>query len=65
MIDFVAVSGTTQDRYLEFVDHLHEHFVDPIRVVDGHYVAPTAPGAGTEMNASSVAEYRYRGGGAS
>ena len=65
MIDFVAVSGTTDDRYLEFVDHLHEHFVDPVRVVDGHYVAPTAPGAGTEMNASSLEEYRYRGGGAS
>ncbi len=61
MIDFVAVSGTTDDRYLEFVDHLHEHFVDPVRIVDGHYVAPTAPGAGTEMTASSLEEYRHQG----
>jgi L-fuconate dehydratase len=61
MIDFVAVSGTIDNRYLEFVDHLHEHFVDPVRIVNGHYVAPTAPGAGTEMTASSVEEYRYVG----
>jgi L-fuconate dehydratase len=61
MIDFVAVSGTIDNRYLEFVDHLHEHFVDPVRIVNGHYVTPTAPGAGTEMTASSVEEYRYVG----
>ena len=61
MIDFVAVSGTTDDRYLEYVDHLHEHFLDPVRIVAGHYVAPTTPGAGTEMRASSLEEYRYHG----
>ena len=61
MIDYVAVSGTTDNRYLEFVDHLHEHFVDPVRVVDGHYVAPRAPGAGTEMTPRSLQEYRHRG----
>lgn len=61
MIDYVAVSGTTANRYLEFVDHLHEHFVDPVRIVDGHYVAPTAPGAGTEMTADSLVHYRHDG----
>jgi L-fuconate dehydratase len=61
MIDFVAVSGTTEDRYLEFVDHLHEHFVDPVQVLDGHYVAPRTPGAGTEMTASALEEYRHHG----
>ena len=65
MIDFVAISGTTEERYLEFVDHLHEHFVDPVRVVDGHYLAPTAPGAGTEMTAAALEEYRFGGGEAS
>ena len=60
MIDFVAISGTTDDRYLEFVDHLHEHFVEPVRIVDGHYVAPRAPGAGTEMHAESLAQYQFR-----
>ncbi len=59
MIDFVAVSGSWDNRYLEFVDHLHEHFVDPVRVVDGRYLAPREAGAGTEMLAASVSEYRH------
>ena len=62
MIDFVAVSGTWDNRYLEFVDHLHEHFVDPVRVVGGRYLAPQTAGAGTEMHADSLAEYRYTAG---
>jgi L-fuconate dehydratase len=61
MFDFVAVSGTTQGRLIEFVDHLHEHFVTPVDVRLGRYVAPTAPGAGTEMLSASIAEYSMRG----
>ena len=61
MIDFVAVSGSTQDRFLEYVDHLHEHFVDPVQVVDGHYLAPRNPGAGTEMTRSALEDYRHHG----
>jgi L-fuconate dehydratase len=61
MIDYVAVSGTTADRYLEYVDHLHEHFVDPVRIVDGRYVAPRTPGAGTEMHPASLREFRHVG----
>jgi L-fuconate dehydratase len=57
MFDYVAVSGTTEDRFIEFVDHLHEHFVTPVIIKDGHYVTPTAPGAGTEMLASSITQY--------
>ncbi|HEX5781754.1 MAG TPA: enolase C-terminal domain-like protein, partial [Solirubrobacteraceae bacterium] len=49
MFDFVAVSGSLEGRVIEYVDHLHEHFVTPVEVRDGHYMAPTAPGAGTEM----------------
>jgi L-fuconate dehydratase len=55
MFDFVAVSATMERRVIEFVDHLHEHFVTPVEVRDGRYVAPTAPGAGTEMLAATVA----------
>ncbi len=43
MFDFVAVSGTTEDRVLEYVDHLHEHFVDPVRVRQGRYMAAISP----------------------
>ena len=57
MFDFVAVSGSMAGRVIEFVDHLHEHFVTPVEVRGGRYLAPTAPGASTEMLSSSVLEY--------
>jgi L-fuconate dehydratase len=57
MFDFVAVSGSLDGRVIEFVDHLHEHFVTPVEVRNGCYVTPTAPGAGTEMHASSLSVY--------
>ena len=59
MFDFVAVSATTEGRVIEFVDHLHEHFVTPVSMRNGAYLAPTAPGAGTEMHANSRAEYAF------
>ena len=59
MFDFVAVSGTTEGRMIEFVDHLHEHFVTPVDVRGGRYHAPLAPGAGAEMLATSIVENRY------
>ncbi|MEP9382066.1 L-fuconate dehydratase [Nocardioides sp. KR10-350] len=62
MFDFVAVSGTTEDRCIEFVDHLHEHFVTPVEVRAGRYAAPTAPGSGAEMLAASIEAHRYPAG---
>jgi L-fuconate dehydratase len=61
MLDFVAVSGRLDDRMVEFVDHLHEHFVTPVDVRGGRYHAPLAPGAGTEMHAASLQEYSVGG----
>ena len=59
MFDFVAVSGAGQGRMIEFVDHLHEHFVTPADVRGGRYHAPLAPGAGAEMLAGSIDAHRY------
>ncbi|WP_328373777.1 L-fuconate dehydratase [Micromonospora zamorensis] len=59
MFDFVAVSGSTRDRVIEYVDHLHEHFVDPVVIQDGHYVVPTAPGFSAAMRPESLARYAY------
>jgi L-fuconate dehydratase len=59
MFDFVAVSGTQDGRWVEYVDHLHEHFVEPARIAGGRYVAPTAPGSGAEMHRSSVERFRF------
>ncbi|KAA2252263.1 fuconate dehydratase [Solihabitans fulvus] len=59
MFDYVAVSGTTENRVIEYVDHLHEHFTDPVRVRDGHYLAPTAPGISAELHPASIAAHRF------
>jgi L-fuconate dehydratase len=59
MFDYVAVSGTWEDRVIEHVDHLHEHFVTPVRLARGRYRAPLTPGGGGEMLPDSVAEYGY------
>jgi L-fuconate dehydratase len=59
MFDYVAVSGSTQGRWIEFVDHLHEHFEIPARVLGGRYQAPTAAGTGAEIIASSRSDYAY------
>ncbi|GAA2861434.1 mandelate racemase [Actinoplanes cyaneus] len=59
MFDYVAVSGTVRDRVIEYVDHLHEHFVAPVRVRNGRYLAPAAPGLSAQMHAASLKEYAY------
>ncbi|GAA4634599.1 enolase C-terminal domain-like protein [Actinoallomurus vinaceus] len=64
MFDYLAVSGSTENRVIEYVDHLHEHFTDPVRVRDGHYLAPTAPGMSAQMKAESLLEYAYPDGAA-
>ncbi|MPZ95045.1 MAG: fuconate dehydratase [Propionibacteriales bacterium] len=60
MFDYVAVSGSNEGRMIEYVDHLHEHFVAPVDVRRGRYHAPLMPGTGAEMLPESVATHRYR-----
>jgi len=59
VFDYVAVSGTLENRVTEYVDHLHEHFVDPCIVEDGAYRLPTAAGYSAEIHPASIAQYRY------
>jgi L-fuconate dehydratase len=59
IFDFVAVSGSLEGRVTEYVDHLHEHFVDPCVVVDGHYRLPEAPGYSAQLRPRSLAEFGY------
>ena len=62
IFDYVAVSGTLENRVTEFVDHLHEHFVDPCIVEKGAYRVPMAPGYSAQMHESSLAEFSFPGG---
>jgi L-fuconate dehydratase len=62
MFDFVAVSATMTDRVLEYVDHLHEHFTDPVRIHAGRYLAPVAPGFSATLRPESLRDYEFPGG---
>jgi L-fuconate dehydratase len=59
MADFVAITGKMEERAIEFVDHLHEHFIDPVRVRDGRYLVPVAPGFSAEMQPESLKRYHF------
>ena len=59
MFDAVALTGDLDTRCIEFVDHLHEHFVTPVDVHDGRYWPPTTPGAGTEMLADTLTTHAF------
>ena len=59
MIDYVAVSGSMDGRVIEYVDHLHEHFVAPTVIRDGRYVAPMSPGFSAEMRPNAIAEFEF------
>ncbi|HZJ20712.1 MAG TPA: L-fuconate dehydratase [Pricia sp.] len=59
MIDYIAVSGSLENRIIEYVDHLHEHFLDPVVIKNGAYMPPKLPGYSIEMKAESLESYRF------
>ena len=61
MIDFVCIAGSHEGRVIEYVDHLHEHFLHPCEIRGAAYMPPTAPGFSIEMVPASRETYRYRG----
>jgi L-fuconate dehydratase len=62
MFDFIAVSGTMDGRVIEFVDHLHEHFEEPVVIRRGRYMPPTTPGYSITIKPESRTKYRFPGG---
>ncbi len=59
VVDYVCVSGSLEGRVLEYVDHLHEHFTDPVRIERGRYLLPEKPGYSARMHSESIDAYRY------
>jgi L-fuconate dehydratase len=59
MWDYVSVTATTENRVVEFVDHLHEHFLDPCVVKNSHYMPPTRPGYSIEMKPQSITDHLF------
>jgi L-fuconate dehydratase len=64
IFDYIAISGSVDGRMIEYVDHLHDHFVDPVVIRNGRYMPPTAPGYSIEIKPESLAQYEYPVGGA-
>ena len=61
MIDWLCIAGTREGRVIEYVDHLHEHFVDPCVMRGAAYMPPTRPGYSIEMKPESVERHLFRG----
>jgi L-fuconate dehydratase len=62
MIDYLCISGSMENRMIEYVDHLHEHFEDPVVIENGKYVAPSLPGYSIEMKKESLESYDFNNG---
>ena len=62
MFDFIAISGSLEGRMIEHVDHLHEHFVDPVHVVDARYLPPTGHGLNARMHPDSLERFSFPNG---
>ncbi|MDQ1056387.1 L-fuconate dehydratase [Arthrobacter globiformis] len=60
--DYAVVSGSQEGRMIEYVDHLHEHFAEPVRIVGGRYAAPVLPGTGAEMLSASRSRWEFPAG---
>jgi L-fuconate dehydratase len=64
IFDYVCVSASLENRLLEFVDHLHEHFIDPVQMKNGRYMPPQQPGYSITMKPESLDRYEFPGGSA-
>jgi len=62
LFDYVAVSADLTDRVIEYVDHLHEHFVSPVVMREGRYMPPEEPGYSAEMKRDSLEGHRFSSG---
>jgi L-fuconate dehydratase len=59
IFDYIAITGSTEDRLVEYVDHLHEHFVHPVIIRNGCYMPPKDAGYSIEMKADSLDRYEF------
>ncbi|UVH55969.1 L-fuconate dehydratase [Variovorax paradoxus] len=61
MIDYLCISGTREGRVVEYVDHLHEHFVEPCEIRNAAYMPPKSAGFSITMKPESLEKYLFRG----
>ena len=59
IFDYLRVGTSLDNRMIEYVDHLHEHFLDPVVIRDGAYRVPTMPGYSGQIKPDSLARYQF------
>jgi L-fuconate dehydratase len=59
IIDYIAISGSLENRMIEYVDHLHEHFFDPVVIENGYYTIPAKPGYSSTMKPETLRAYEF------
>ena len=59
MVDYIFISGNLEDRVIEYVDHLHEHFLDPVTIKNGAYMPPQKSGFSIQMKTETLKDYAY------
>jgi L-fuconate dehydratase len=59
IFDYICVGASLEDRVLEYVDHLHEHFLDPVVIRNGRYMPPEQPGYSIEMYPETLKDYEF------
>jgi L-fuconate dehydratase len=62
MIDYICISGSMEGRVIEYVDHLHEHFLDPVVIKNGAYMPPSMPGYSIQMKEQSLEDHAFPSG---
>ncbi|MEM9648023.1 MAG: L-fuconate dehydratase [Bacteroidota bacterium] len=62
MVDYICISGELEDRVIEYVDHLHEHFLDPVTIKNGAYMPPRLPGYSIQMHSATLKDYEFPNG---
>jgi L-fuconate dehydratase len=62
MIDYICISGSMENRVIEYTDHLHEHFLDPVEIQNGAYMPPSLPGYSIQMKPESLEQYTFPSG---
>ncbi|UUM21868.1 L-fuconate dehydratase [Mycoavidus sp. SF9855] len=59
IFDYIGVSASLENRMLEYVDHLHEHFIEPVAIKNGHYMPPEKPGYSITMHTESLNRFEF------
>ena len=59
MIDYILINGEKDNKFVEYSDQLHEHFIYPCSIQDGNYMPPKDNGYSIEMKQNSVNEFLF------